>query len=478
MISQKNTLKLSQVSALLVFCVTAILFIVFTNVSEAGFNDGDSISHYLISRFSITHPYLFLDHWGKPFFTLFSAPFSQAGFIGIQFFNILCATLAALFTYLSAIKLKIPFPAFAILFLIFTPVYFTVIPTGLTEVFFSLVIIVSFYLFLCGRYIPAALLVSFLPFCRTEGFFMLPIFFAGLVLLKQYRAIPLLGAGTLLYSIIGYLYHYHDILWIIHENPYGTVNIYGHGGLFHFISNNDTIFGPVLGCAFLIGLVFTVYGFFSKNARPDKTSLAANIILYGCFIVFFIAHSVFWWKGLFGSLGLNRVMAGIAPFIVLCSGQGLFYLKWILKIKNEKYFLIFVVILAGLVVLTTKNAMRLPQKIDKNLDYIRQAGVFIQKENTTGQKIYYTNRFLVFSMDADPFENKCMVELNEVNVKDLPSRSFILWETDFGPNECNVAQTLLQNTSKYVFLKKFSPPTEANDDKTRRHFEADVYVKK
>jgi len=52
-------------------------------------DEGDSIQHYLISRYSWVHPYLFFDHWGKPIFTILSSPFSQFGFKGIQIFNLL-----------------------------------------------------------------------------------------------------------------------------------------------------------------------------------------------------------------------------------------------------------------------------------------------------------------------------------------------------------------------------------------------------
>jgi hypothetical protein len=72
---------------------------------------GDSFSHYLISRYSWRHPELFLDGWGKPFFTLVSSPFTQLGWPGMIAFNAVTGVLTAHVTYLYCRRLGMPYSA-------------------------------------------------------------------------------------------------------------------------------------------------------------------------------------------------------------------------------------------------------------------------------------------------------------------------------------------------------------------------------
>lgn len=46
------------------------------------YDTGDSIQHYLCSRYALAHPQLFLDSWAKPLFVLLFVLPAQAGFVG------------------------------------------------------------------------------------------------------------------------------------------------------------------------------------------------------------------------------------------------------------------------------------------------------------------------------------------------------------------------------------------------------------
>ena len=87
--------------------------------------------------------------------------------------------------------------------------------------------------------------------------------------------------------------------------------------------------------------------FRSKFEFAHNRILAVEILLiYGPFFTYFIAHSIFWWKGLFGSLGLERSIAGVLPLAGIIGGRGL---EWILKpIVFNKLIQIFVMIIVEL----------------------------------------------------------------------------------------------------------------------------------
>src|ERR1017187_8761669 len=103
---------------------TGILFLslcllgIFINTTG---DSGDSILHFLYSKYSFVHHELFFHHWAKPFFVLLSSPFSQVGFKGIIVFNCLLASLTCLFTYRTAKSLNLKHAWFVFLFILFCP---------------------------------------------------------------------------------------------------------------------------------------------------------------------------------------------------------------------------------------------------------------------------------------------------------------------------------------------------------------------
>ncbi len=149
--------------------ICTIIFLVLASISLS--NDftgdtGDSLMHYLYSHYSFKHPGLFLNHWAKPLFVLISSPFSQFGFQGIKIFNCLMASLTCFFTLVTAQKLKLKYWWLVVIIMFFSPLYFRLIFSGLTEYMFGLALILSIYLAISKRIIPAIIIVSFLPFIK------------------------------------------------------------------------------------------------------------------------------------------------------------------------------------------------------------------------------------------------------------------------------------------------------------------------
>src|SRR5436189_4294606 len=110
---------------LLFVSAVAVIWIDFR--ADATFDQGDGLQHYLISHYSWKHPGLFLDLWGKPFFTLISSPFSQFGLRGMIVFQSICAFFISVFSYQIGKKLNISVSWLAPIFIFFSPVFFSVI---------------------------------------------------------------------------------------------------------------------------------------------------------------------------------------------------------------------------------------------------------------------------------------------------------------------------------------------------------------
>jgi len=286
-------------------------------------DDGDSVGHYLIAHYAFKHPYLLLDHWGKPVFTLLAAPFAYWGFTGIKLFNVALATATLWLTYRSACLLNIPSAWAAILLLATSPMYVSLNLSGLTEPLLGFTLMLSLYWALCGRWAWAAVLMSFAPLVRSEGIIMLGVFAIYLLVKRRYAVLPYLALGQALYSVVGYPY-YGDWLWVFRRIPYATLSSgYGSGQLNHFAAHLHELIGN-------LGVFWLLLGLLSGFIRSVLYILRRSLFLaeecwlvYGGFVAFFVAHSLFWYWGIFVSAGLVRVLLSVIPLIAIISLRGI-----------------------------------------------------------------------------------------------------------------------------------------------------------
>jgi hypothetical protein len=454
--------------------VLGFLFLLFFGLSffaQGTFDAGDGIRHYLVSRYSWKHPDLLLYSWGKPFFTLISSPFSQFGLIGVNFFNILCALISSLLCFKIAKRLNLNYSILVVFFLCFSPIYFPTMNSGLTEPLFGLILITGIYLMFENKYFLATLIISFLPFVRTEGNLILPFFFCVLLYRKKYFYIPMLAFGTIAYSFIGFLY-YKDILWIKNQNPYtgSNADIYGKGELMHFLNNHNLIWGTALYSLFIFGcfaVVIKLFLSFKKaNWAETKNSLLPEelFLVYGSFIVYFVAHSIFWWKGLAGSLGLIRVLAGIMPCSALICLRG-FNFAMLPFFKRNKYIeRIIIALCLFFVVYSPFKHDYFPYKLDNEQAVIKEAGDWFKASPYKDQKVYYLYPLLAHVLNVDSFDPENVGELwglypsiKAYGIDVVPDSTIIFWDGHFGPNECRIPLDTIMNDSRFELLKKFSP---------------------
>lgn len=427
-----------------------ILFFLLALFSDGTYEHGDSIQHYLISKYAFTHPRLFFHHWGKPFFTLLSSPFSQFGFIGICFFNILSAVITAYIVYCICDLLKMQQSHFSVFFVLFTPIYTVTLISGLTEPMFSLMLSLSILMCLKNRFSFAAILISFLPFVRSEGFLFIPFFVLFFALKKKNWPSLLLLTGSLVYSIVGY-FNYYDLFWIIHQNPYkGAKELYGSGSLFHFISKNEFILGVPIVVFFLLGILYYVVGM----AKKKKVAYEELLLIVGIFFIYLAAHSFFWWKGIFGSLGLIRVMAAVAPLSAIISFRGFLFLLGF--IKNEKLKKGVAVVVVLLVIIIPFKQHEFPRPLDDQGAVVKETTRWIKENTSINTKIYYQHPYVPFFLNIDPFDNSRLEQLWYLNL-DRPEskqKAIVVWDSHFSPQEGRTKIERLINCKNYTMIKK------------------------
>ena len=452
------------------FLATAILAFLSTGTYESG----DSIQHYLIAHYSFKHPELFLDDWGKPFFTLLSSPFAQIGFFGICLFNIMCGALTGFIAYRTALLFGWKNSWLAPLFALFAPIYYVTLISGLTEPLFGLVLMTGVYFTVLRKPTIAAIVVSFLLFVRSEGFLLLPLFAISFLLLRNLISCFLLLTGPLVYSFIGY-FKYHTFFWILTENPYtGAKEIYGTGDLFHFLARNEFIWGTPLVVLFIIG--FLTYFF-----RPKESAAIELLLIPGVFYIYLLAHSLFWWKGLFGSLGLIRVIAGIMPLSGLIALKGFnLLMEFISKIKWRAIPLIRIVltvIICGLVVLMPFKQHRFPRDLGYEDEVIKEAATWLKQNQPGKPKIYHLFPYLCVFLQTDPFDENKYEPLWALKTSEAPGGSIIVWDSHYCPNEGKMGLDLFAGKESLELLNSFKADS-SKIPADKQPFEVYVFRKK
>ena len=450
-------------SAVLLFCLSWLIYMMVNN--EVPTDTGDGIMHFFISQASWNNPSLFLDHWGKPLFILLSSPFAQFGFNGMVVFNILVFLLTVLLSNYIFFKQKtsawitLLFP----LVLLKTYDVSSTVLGGLTEPLFNLALVAALYLLLERKYLWFALLVSFLPFMRSEGQLPIVLAFSILVLLKEYKSLPFLSAGFLIYGLIG-LPVYGDFLWYFTKSPYQMDNgIYGSGPWYHYLISYESYIGK-FGLLVAIGGLFALIYLFLKR-KWNAINWQGLIFTYGVFFGVLFVHSYFWATGQSGSLGLTRIATQGMPVFLLVN------LIYIGKTPLNNLFIVngIFTAVASVLIFLLVNTTYFPKKADPLEKEVIHAAEFLKAANLKGNKIYYHFPLFAYAYGENgrikntPIVHHSFAHLTHDIQQLLKPGDIIVRDSHFGPQEMHLALKELENRQEFVKIKEFISAEQVTD---------------
>lgn len=415
-----------------------ILFIFYALVSVIsiacfeGVGDvGDSVSHYLYARYAPVHPELYFDHWAKPLFVLLASPFAQFGFAGMKAFNALVSFATVIVTYRIALQLKLSNPAVIVLLMLFSPLWYILTFSGLTEPLFALFTALGIYFCLDRRYLAACLVISFLPYIRSEGLIIAGVFGLYLLQVRRWKHLPLLLAGSVAYGIAGW-FIYHDFLWVFTRIPYATMgSVYGSGPLLHFVEQLINVVGVPIYALLWIGMVAIVAGVIKKKKGPEEGIL----VLLG-FLCFFAAHSLFWYLGIFNSMGLKRVLLGVMPLTAIMALNGFNVLLEGLPSYPKAKITLGALLLAYIVIFPfTSNPSAIQWKKDmmrtgeqKLADEVKDT---LLKRGLVARPLVFDHQYLSLVFDLDHFDESKRLSLTPDHIQSLAPGGIVIWENQF-----------------------------------------------
>lgn len=447
---------------LFLYLIIGILTIIFFNGTG---DQGDSVHHFLFAKYAPQHPELFFDHWAKPLFVLLASPFAQFGFNGMKVFNLLVSLVAIFFTYKSARLLNYPTALVATLLIICAPLNYILTFSGLTEPLFALFLVLGLYFTLRQKTLTAAAILSFLPFIRSEGLIFLGVFGFLYLINLNWKAILCLALGHVLYSIAGF-FVYQDLLWIFTKIPYATLkSIYGSGKLNHFVTQLNFVLGIPIYVLLWLGLVDFLINYVT---RKIKLFSAESILVLCGFLAFFVAHTLFWYLGIFNSAGLKRVFIGVMPLISLIALRG-FNLLTNLPLRNRHINLALrtIFILAIVVFPDTKNRAAInwqEMKLAQDQEIVHEVATFFDENPTVSEAtFFYTHPYLSMVLERDHFDKTQHQDLAKKNYPAFKSGDILIWDNWFSVVENEIPEESLDQNPRLVKLKTFSKTNKSGE---------------
>ena len=469
-VGQYRAHRSGQALGYLVLGLCLVVFTWLAFLSEHFAGGGDTITHYLFSRYAWEHPQFLLDHWAKPVFTLVSSPFAQAGLRGVVLMNVLLGVASAWLAWQVARSLGMAHAWAVPLLTCFLPVYAETMLSGLTEILFGFMMILSLWLLQRSRYHAAALVAGFSFLVRTEGILVMPIVGWYLLALRQQRAMAGLFTGFITYSLVGWA-ALGEPFWLITHMPYrGAVDLYGTGPLLHFARHAPVFFGALPCLLILTGII--AWGWQAIRIRPDAGALAdgsRGIVMLGMgmFLVYFLAHSFMWWSGTGSSLGLHRYMAALGPLAAVLALAGFNALTRLAGRAMKRSFpkawaTVLLLLVLGVVAASPFSTYPIPGRLQGPDLIMKQAARFILEQSLDHNKVYYYDPALVIHLDLNPYDPGSARERifsNQEPESGIETGSIVVWDAHFAVNNGLEAGTLI-HSPYFRLLQEFEPEQE------------------
>jgi hypothetical protein len=227
--------------------------------------------------------------------------------------------------------------------------------------------------------------------------------------------------------------------------------------LLHFINASPEIFGFPLLILFLTGTGIYVYRFFSEDKKHRWQTFLEIWILVVPVLLIFAVHSVLYWKALYGSMGLVRVVTGVLPVAAIVSAKAFDHIeKTFLKKKISRIVFLSLVIVS--VIVSNFLINRYPVQCSPGEHALKSAIRWIKKTPMAKQKIFYTDIDVPFLLDLDPYDKtKCEQKVTTKWLLCFPENTVIIWDSYYGLHECYVPLAVLEKSGAYILRNIFRP---------------------
>ncbi len=336
--------------------------------------------------------------------------------------------------------------------------------SGLTELLFALFISLSLLLTLKKQTILSACLISFLPFIRSEGLIIIGVVSLYYVFIKELKYILYLSLGTIIYSIAGYFF-YNDIFWVFTKIPYANMTkLYGSGTILHFFEQLNYVIGIPIYILFGIGLLYLFFKFLKK-----QLSFEILFLVIGSFLAFFVAHSVFWYLGIFNSFGMKRVLIAVIPLIIIIAMYGIQFIMDTILHKKIKKGIVTIILIYIVIFPFTSNPAAYNKTKDFELENSQQNAYhiynFLERKNLIQYNCYFDFCYFFILYNNKSFEDKQHTWLYKERLQQLSKNDIIIWDNWYAQHQYGISLDTLIKMEQQLRLKKIFEVNSSQKDK-------------
>ncbi len=427
--------------------IAAIIFSVLSvwmAIASVGFLEADGMTHYLARRFALDQPIHLVSIWNRPFCVLlYCVPAKLDGLRGTRLMSLFLVLVMAAMTLVVAKRLPIRRPTLAALLLLTQPLLFAHSFSELTEVPFALLLIVMFWAYQRRHFWLLASLTAIAPLARPEGFGLILLVGAALVLHRRWWWLPILPIGLMAWSWIGWHAfgnppEYPWWRWLPHNWPYSADSVYGRGSIFKFAMILPSVVGPIAFGFMIFGIARIAESFRTDTRKPGgltrfftehDTRCTALVAIIPLGVL--VAHSTLWALGKMASNGEPRYMLIVAPFWALLATIGLDWFIDRFTIRRPGVFIV-IAALIPIMVNATYPAFPLGPQDDDRIAIKLKAWLDDQTELRREYPVLAASLpHLFMLMDEDRLDKANVVDSSKTVAKHPPPGVMLVWSTDY-----------------------------------------------
>ncbi len=298
--------------------------------------------------------------------------------------------------------------------------------TALTEPLAGFYIAGLLFLIIKERWLTFYLLCSISYLFRQELIILIPTALAIGVYRRDLRSLTVLS-GLFIFETLTYLFNPVDFLNSFTGGYNTGESVYGSGDIGHFFNRMSRMTGSPLYV--MLSLIIALYAlaisakrYFTKGLKesPRIAILVAAIVFLGVFG----AHSLVWYKGVFASAGMERVLNPIIPI-----GLWLIIIS-ISKLKNT-YQYVFALLFSLLFINENFISNRLETayrystvfKADPVREMMKSDAIFDDIQAT--DNLHCNHPAIALYLDLNPKLEECFVD-GQIGFNDLSEHPTII----------------------------------------------------
>ena len=364
----------SPLPAAVIGCAGVMLLVaaILALLSDGNYQD-DSLTHYLMARWSWAYPKYLLDEWGRPAFTgpymlVANIGSPRVGFAMARLMTVACVGVSAWAAWRVALRVVAEARSFCsgmgerwvaglgAVAVVGFPLNFTMSFDTMTEPICAAYVGLGTWLMLKDRTRWAAIVFSMVPLARHEGAALLPVVAALLAWRRDWVAIPLLAVGEVAWNVAkpmaGFPWKELPILRFFGGED---VNQLGYGGPLHYVMALGEAVGPAMLGPVVLGAILLTIGCV-KRLRNGYDPVGAAMLLCGPgTLAMLLLQTLLYMVNTHASGGYARFLLPAAPWMGVCVAAAV---AWLLAEGNRRRLALAAGVMLAVVLLAAFEARR------------------------------------------------------------------------------------------------------------------------